>query len=296
MFGIHPLTIEDIITGDAREKVEVYDNYIYVNIIEKEYEPGSNYLTSLPINVLLSDHVTFSLHDGLFYLLPQVIFKIKHLNHHLATKRKIDPHPAWVLYVLLDVIVDNFFNHVQRIEHEIKALDSMVRMINLQSHPSYLERLGNARSFLVEIRSNMFQKKDILQRLTSKTSIKLIADAKQEKILQVYLRDVADHINVMIQRLSTSSELLEGVITNYHGHLSYQAAEKERRMNLLMKRFGAVGTLVLPATFVTSLFGMNVSIPGEGWPGGEVWFYMVLTCLIIFVLWGGLYFKYKKFL
>lgn len=66
-----------------------------------------------------------------------------------------------------------------------------------------------------------------------------------------------------------------------------------------MKRFSAVATIVLPMTLVSSLWGMNVMVPGQTWPEGPanlVWFFLICVLMGGWFVVGVIYLRMQKFM
>lgn len=293
--GIHPLTIEDIMVDTAQEKIEVYDNYMYINAIEKDYLPNTNTIRKVHINVLLFERLVLTIHLQPFQSLIPVMYRVRH--NHIHSLEKVVCQPAWVMYSVLDVIVDAYFNHVQRLEKDVTSLDHKIRSVQIENHPSYLSSIATARASLVEVMSELFIKQELLMKLTSSNrTLFLNLKSQEARTIKTYLGDVLDHILVMNQRVEMVSALLDSVISNYHGHIGFQASEKSHDMNKTMKRFAAVATIFLPLTFVSSLWGMNVTVPGQYWPGGLTWFFLILAALVLYSVLIVIFFRVKRWL
>jgi len=201
----------------------------------------------------------------------------------------------WIMYKFLDMITDEYVLMVDTIYREANYLDNMVADIGINNREEVLRRIGVARQNLTQIRGSLLCKREILNTLSStvKTS------AFIEPTTKIYLRDVMDHIVLMIERLDMASEMLNNTSSTYLTILSIEIAATDQKMNEIMKCFGAVATIMLPLTVVTGLWGMNVQVPGNLYFGEYddlPWFFIILMCFVSWIFVAGLVFRCKRWL
>jgi len=96
-----------------------------------------------------------------------------------------------------------------------------------------------------------------------------------------YFRDVYDHLERISDRIQIAREMLNGAMQCYLSHVS-------NKTNMVMKGLTILATVVLPATLLTSIWGMNVTaIPGQNF-AGTFWIVIgasaTLSILLLFVL------------
>lgn len=73
-------------------------------------------------------------------------------------------------------------------------------------------------------------------------------------------------------------------------------AEGSNQMNKVMKRFSAVATIVIPLTLVSSLWGMNIEVPGQTWGLGLLWFGLLVLFMCLWFCVALCFFKFKRWL
>lgn len=106
-------------------------------------------------------------------------------------------------------------------------------------------------------------KQGILVHLLSRGSADRLAPTPDaDKNIRAYFSDVSEEFSALGQRLESIMNLLQSVYDNYKSNLGFQSSLKEQKMNDVMSRFAAFGTILLPLGFVGSLWGMNVIVPG----------------------------------
>ena len=91
-----------------------------------------------------------------------------------------------------------------------------------------------------------------------------------------YLRDVHDHMITALDTLDTYREILTGL-------MEVHATLVSNQLNEVIKVLTVIFTISIPATIVTTAFGMNVSFPGSNQPEG-LYLALLLVTVPTFVL------------
>lgn len=150
------------------EKMDMTDDYLYVKVTEREpfrqkgkkgvaapklnkklnQQSAKNYQvqksrkpkTPNAINMLMFKNIILSIHFHNFNSMIPAMFRLtyKHPDNNSSTAS----HPAWVIYSVLDEIVDVYTSHVDKAEESIKILDEAIDTIEIQEHPLFLARVG----------------------------------------------------------------------------------------------------------------------------------------------------------
>jgi magnesium transporter len=114
-----------------------------------------------------------------------------------------------------------------------------------------------------------------------------------------YYRDIYDHVVTMVQKLEVHSEVIGSLESTYLAKVSISVAQSANDVNEIMKKFSSVGTIILPLTYITGLFGMNVPIPWQVSVGDfydTTPFYTLLSAMMIFALACVIWFRKNNWL
>ena len=120
-FGIHPLTAEDILMQEAREKVELFRKYYFVNYRTFEQdtnsddflEPVNMYVVVFPAGVI-SFHFCMTPHPA------NVRRRIRQLRDYIQVSSD------WISYAIIDDVTDMFAPAIQNIEEEVDEIDDAI--------------------------------------------------------------------------------------------------------------------------------------------------------------------------
>ncbi|KAJ2041696.1 CorA metal ion transporter [Coemansia sp. RSA 922] len=163
IFGIHALTVEDIMTQDAREKCEIHANYYFVCFRSFDNDPNSEaYLEPKCIyNVVLREGIIT------FHMDPAV-----HQYHVLRRIRRQIDHivvtPDWLNYAIIDDITDLLAPILQIIEFDVDAIDELVLVISSSEQSDMLLRISTVRKRIMMVMRLLQGKADVVRALTKR--------------------------------------------------------------------------------------------------------------------------------
>eukprot|EP01137_Pigoraptor_chileana_P013810 Opistho-2@67749 len=250
VFGMHPLTIEDILTETTREKMEIYEQYIFFNLRSFSLSESSYDTEDVVESVYIAIYVNFvlSFHVRPSQQLPRIVRRVR------AAKTL---RPDWVLYTLLDEIVDSCVPIVEVAEAEVESINDLVLLLSGSEQSDMLRRIGNARKRLSDLHRRLHPKREMLAAMTTRAHKCLNPNT------QLYLRDVLDHVLGMLLQIETSRETLNTSQSNYLAKVSIELADHSNNMSRVMKTLTIAATILMPLTLISGVFGMNVIVPGQ---------------------------------
>jgi magnesium transporter len=153
VFQIHPLTAEDIMMQEAREKVELFQNYYFVNYRTFEQDPLSeDYLEPVNMYVVVFREGLLSFHFSETPHPANVRRRIRQLKDYLI------PDADWISYALIDDITDAFDPLTKNIEQEVDDIDDAI----LRLHSSHLGGDGSSSMSLNEKATDVATNMDMI--------------------------------------------------------------------------------------------------------------------------------------
>ncbi|KAI9242655.1 MAG: hypothetical protein BYD32DRAFT_362456, partial [Podila humilis] len=298
-FHIHPLTIEDISTEEIREKYEVFRHYYFVcfRTFDQDYNSGSYLQPASMYSVVLRDGI--------------ITFHFRPTNHHLNVLRRVEQlqshitlTPDWINYALLDDITDSFASPIQTIEYEVDSIDELVLLLRENETTDMLRRIGSCRKNVMAMSRLLANKADVVRGLMKRFDERYAvaplipssiaaptttapSTAPSDEML-LYLGDILDHVLTMLQSLSGYEKVLDRSHSNYLAQISLEINQLSNKTNEVVGTLTFFASLIVPMTFITGLWGMNVHVPGQpgqdpdeplNWWWGLIGF-MILYCAI----------------
>ncbi len=245
-FGLHPLAVEDAQNGHQRPKVEDYGDSLFVVLHLLEPDDGS--LRVGEVNVFAG---------------PNYILTIRsHAEKGFqAVRARCENEPellrlgsGYVLYALVDAVVDRYFPLLDDIETELESIED--RIFEGASPRENVEALYGLKQKLGVFRHAVAPLLEAVNNLYGARAPRVCAEMKD------YFRDVSDHLQRLNQTIESIRETIATAIAVNLSMISLQENET-------MKRLAAYGALVAVPTMIAGVYGMNFQhMPELGWKFG----------------------------
>jgi magnesium transporter len=275
-FHIHPLVLEDIANTSQRPKVEDYENYLYAVLRMLYYDKDTGRLSGEQVSLIAGDHYVLSLQEGdekRYDVFESVRDRIR---SGLGKIRKVGPD--FLMYSLIDAIVDNYFEAIEILEDKIQETENMVTS---KDNEDVLKLIQNLKRETMILSKSIWPLREVTSML-QKDDIIHVGPATH-----IYFRDVYDHVVQLIDTIETIREIISTMLDTYLSTLS-------NRLNEVMKVLTIISTVFIPLTFIVGVYGMNFRYMPEiqsPWGYPAVWVIMVIVAVLMLR-----YFKKKKWI
>ncbi|KAL6710533.1 CorA metal ion transporter [Coniothyrium glycines] len=305
-FGIHPLTSEDILMQEQREKVELFKHYYFINYRTFEQDENSeDYLDPVNMYVVCFREGVISFHFSMTPHPANVRRRIRQLSDYLVLS------PDWISYAVIDDITDAYAPMIQRIEEEVDDIDEAILRLHSDdeeqeaekeksysyNNPHYdkpadpkapqdsgrdmLRRVGECRKKVMSLYRLLGNKADVIKGFAKRCNEQWDIAPRNE--IGMYLGDIQDHIVTMTGNLSHYENLLSRAHSNYLAQINIRMNERQEKTSDILGKLTVLGTIVLPMNVVTGIWGMNCLVPGQDIPT-LTWFWCISGGLVGFGL------------
>lgn len=269
-FGIHKLTLEDILSVDQRPKMEVFEDYVFATLKMIQ--------CPTPESPIDEEQVSFLLHDSVLITFQEKkgdVFQFVR-DRLLDPKRAIRQRGAdYLLYALLDAVIDNYFIVMENIGERIENLESQAM---LEPGNETLNSLYLQRREMMDLRRSVYPLREVIG------SFDKYAEHKISPEVRPFIRDLYENTIQVIETMEVFRDMSSGVLDLYMNSLS-------NRMNNIMKVLTIISTIFIPLSFVAGVYGMNFdNMPELHWQNG---YFYVLGGMGAVVL-GMLFFFRRK--
>ncbi len=278
VFGIHPLTTEDILMEETREKIELFRNYYLVCFRSFDQDPYSpTYLEPLNMYIIVFREGTLSFHFRGTPHPQNVRRRIKQLKDY------INVTSDWISYALIDDITDAFGPLIQSIEYEVDSIDELVLILKEAEQSDMLRRIGTCRKKVMGLLRLMGNKADVVKGLAKRCNENWSVAPKSD--IGLYLSDIQDHLITMTQNLNHYEKILSRSHSNYLAQISIEMTDANNQINDVLSKLTALGTVIVPMNVITGLWGMNVNVPGQGVENLR-WFASICSVMVVIAVSG----------
>jgi magnesium transporter len=270
-FGIHPLVLEDIVNTGQRPKMEDFGDYIFV--VLKMLYLEKDEVRSEQVGIILGRDFVLSFQER-----PGDVFEPIRDRLRNAKGRIRKMGADYLMYGLVDTIVDNYFAILEAFGERIECIEG--ELIDKPS-PDTLQVIHSLKRELIFLRKSVWPLRELISGLERAES-PLIADTTP-----IYLRDVYDHTIQVIDTVESYRDMVSGMLDTYLSSVS-------NRMNEVMKVLTIIATIFIPITFVAGIYGMNFqNMPELSWPWGYFGALSVMGGISIVMV---VYFRRKRWL
>lgn len=263
-FHLHELAVEDAARGQQRPKVEEYGDSLFAVIQTVELVEGERELHVGELDVFVGPNYVLSSRRNTTHGFLGVRERAEREPHLLAQGS------AFVLYALMDAVVDRYFPVVDQLESELETIEANIFANGAQR--ANIERLYQLKARVLTLRHAVMPLTEALGRLYGGRVPALCVDT------QDYFRDVHDHL---VRIASTLDTIRDTISTAIQVNLSMVAID-ESEVN---KRLAAWAAIFAVFTAFAGVWGMNFKVMPElewkwGYPMAVA--VMVLVCLYMY--------------
>jgi len=290
LLEIHPLTIEDILQTEQQAKMEVFEEYrfllvktimqkkntfsrsnagkkrfsmpwMYKRSASQNSETDELIITQVAIVIMKNVFLTFQeLSRGAFEGIRKKIME----NTGEIRKMETD----YLAYLIIDKIVDEYFNSINHLEEHIENLEDRATRT---SDDTYIEEVQETKKYLLLVKKAILPLKNNLLIISRQESFFQTGEIKP------FLQDLIENLDHAVTQVEHYREWLSSVMEVNLSVLSYQ-------LNKVMKVLAMISAIFIPLSFIAGIYGMNFDVMPE--LRYKMAYYIVLgvMCLVAVVM------------
>lgn len=271
IFDIHPMILEDVVNTNQRPRVEELDHYLYVvlKMIYRDQETDQIWVEQVSFILGIRHLLTFQ--EQREDVFQSVRERLKN-----DTSRLRKQHADYLLFSLMDNIIDNYFVVLEGLEDRIDDLE-----LEVENEPTSqtLREIQDVKKEIIFLRKAFLPLRDVLNQL-----IRTECPAVNKKT-RVFFKDLYDKSFQVIETVDGYRDMVNNL---QELHLALNG----HRMNEIMKVLTIIATLFIPLTFIAGIYGMNFQyMPELAWKWGYFGVWGLMLCVSFALLY---YFKSKN--
>jgi magnesium transporter len=233
-FGFHQLAVEDALHGHQRPKIEQYDTYFFLVAYG---------VTLQGDDAIPHEMAMFVSHNYFVTVRKPPVFDLsgcveRWRSHPDLTKEG----GGFLLYILLDEVVDGYFRIIDSYEERIDVVEDQV--FSGEADLQAQNDIFRLKREMLELRRAMAPLREVLDVLQRRQVDVVTAP------LEPYYRDVYDHVLRANDLLDTNRDILSSAL---EANLSVIS----NRLNEIMKKLTAWAGIILVPTLIAGIYGMN---------------------------------------
>lgn len=235
-FGIHPLALEDVLNTETRSKLEDFESYLFLVVKMLSWDEQRAAILAEQVSLVLGPRyvITFQEKGG-------DVFDSVRERLRAGRGRLRHSGADYLLYALLDAVVDNYFVILEKLDDRVEALEEELTDAPRAETVRALHRLKREMIFL---RRAVWPLREVVGML-GRLETPLV-----QRETRLFLRDLHDHTIQVVETVETFRDLLAGMLDVYLSTIN-------NRMNAVMKVLTVIATIFIPLTFLAGVYGMN---------------------------------------
>ena len=262
-YSFHELNIEDCLSKTQIPKIDKYDDHVFVIL----HFPAGTTDEKIPrvtqLSIFIGTNYLITVHQGDLKPLVEMFDLCKKEENQEFRQVMMGKSSGYLLHTIIDALVDDLFHILMKVIGNLDDIEDAV----------YDEKIGIAKE-ISHLRREITTIRRVLIPL-KRIIISLTRDIQKfsEEDLTPYFDDIKDHIDKVLDTLEESKETIE-IYKDTDFMLSTE------KTNKIIAMLTVVFTLSIPITVVSTIYGMNISLPGSD----QFQFFGEFTILILLVL------------
>ncbi len=201
IFGMHPLVLEDIVNTGQRPKLEDFDDYLYVTLKMLRYDEDSGELGAEHISLILGRSFVISFQEEQGDVFDPVRERIRKSKGRIRKSG-----PDYLLYALVDAVVDNYFVMLEKMAAKIEKLEDELLE---KASPETSHAIHRLKTDLIFLRKSVWPLRELVSGL-EKSESDLVHRATVP-----YLRDLYDHTIQVMDTIESLRDMVSGMLDIY---------------------------------------------------------------------------------
>ena len=263
-YGIHTLSIEDILHTEQQPKIEIFDNYRFLSLktvqLEKNYHYARNKKPfaffgrkkeqASETDEFLIDQISLIIMKNVlitFQEIPGSTFAgvRKRMLEGVGDIRKTGTD--FLAFMIIDAIVDEYGLTLNRLEDDIEDFEERAAG---KSDDTFIEEIQSTKKYLLQMKRAIMPLREIFTVITRHINF------FQTDELKPFLQDLNENLSDAIITVESHREWLSNIMEVNLSVLSHQ-------MNKVMKVLATISTIFIPLTFIAGIYGMNFKFMPE---------------------------------
>jgi magnesium transporter len=234
-FSLHPLLLEDVTNTDQRPKLDDYEAYIFL-VMKMLSLTDRKDIAVEQVSFVLGKNYVISFQENGTDVFQPVRERLRGGKGRLRQSGG-----DYLLYALVDAIVDQYF---AVLEHSGEQIEAVQQAVVADPKPETLNEIHALKRQLLFVRRAVWPLRDVMTNLSRSDCPFLQQPTK------LFFRDVYDHVVQIVDTIEILREMVSASLDIYLSSVSY-------RLNTIMRVLTVITTIFMPLSFIASIYGMN---------------------------------------
>jgi magnesium transporter len=275
-FAFHPLDLEDVFSRNQRPKLDTYDEYLFLVMQFPVYEKARRRLIAVELDIFIGPDYLVTLPNHELPPLDALFERFRERDD--VRDATFSKGSGYLLYRIIDACVDASFPMLRKMGLKVDQLEDDI--FERSRAAEIVRELNDLKLEIIGFRRIVRPQRAVLRDL-ERTKQRYLAED-----MDIYFDDISDAAERIWDLLENYKEVIDSLEATNESVLSH-------RLNDAIKVLNAVSVLVLPATLVASIWGMNVELPGDK---GPLDFWLLFTLMMSTIVLGAFWLRRRGWL
>ncbi len=273
-FHFHPLDLEDCRQTNQRPKIDIYDDYYFLILHFPVFDKQNRFLKTREVKIFWGED--FIITVGKTHWIVDDLFKEAYEQDQRGEDFEVGTSDA-LLYVILEKLMNETIYLLRKVGLELELINRELFSAHAQK---IIERLSITRKNIILLNTMFKPQLRVFNKFESGV-VKGFADNMED-----YWGNILDYYNRMWDMTEDYGELIEGLSTTFD-------SMQTNKTNEIMKILTLISSIILPLTFLTGLYGMNVMLPLQE---NARAFWIIIGLMFVVSIAMIMYFRRKKWM
>jgi magnesium transporter len=269
-YHFHPLDLEDCMQSNQRSKIDIYDDYYFLILLFPEFDRQNRFIKTREVKVFWGED--FIIIVGKSHWIVDKLFRDSFEQEERGEDLEIGTSDA-LFYLILEKLMNETIFLLRKVGLE---LDLINRELFGKKPQKTIEKLSVTRKNIILLNTMFKPQLRVFNQFESGV-VKGYADNMED-----YWGNILDYYHRMWDMTEDYGELIQGLSTTFDSMQSHKTNE-------IMKILTLISSIVLPLTFLTGIYGMNVLLPLQN---DNMAFWIIVV--VMFILVGSMLFFFRR--
>jgi len=273
-YHFHPLDLEDCQQINQRSKIDIYDDYYFIILLFPVFDRQNRFIKTREVKIFWGEDYIITV--GKSHYIVDNLFDEALSQEVRGEEFELGTSDA-LLYLILEKIMNETVYLIRKVGLELELIN---RELFGKSPHTIIERLSITRKNIILLNTMLKPQLRVFNKFESGV-VQGFADNMED-----YWGNILDYTNRMWDNTEDYGELIEGLSTTFD-------SLQTNKTNEIMKILTLISSIVLPLTFLTGIYGMNLDLPLQK---NSLAFYVILAIMILVGVGMLLFFRRKKWM
>jgi len=273
-YHFHQLDLEDCQQTNQRSKIDIYDDYYFIILLFPGFDSQNRFIKTREVKIFWGED--FIITVGKSHWVVDKFFREAFEQEERGEDFEIGTSDA-MLYQILERLMNETLYLLRKVGLELELINRELFSIHAQKT---IERLSITRKNIILLNTVLKPQLRVFNKFESGV-VKGFADNMED-----YWGNILDYSNRMWDMTEDYGELIEGLSATFD-------SLQTNKTNEIMKILTLISSIVLPLTFLTGIYGMNVLLPMAD---NNLAFWIILAIMVLLIGSMLLFFRRKKWM